>query len=71
MVGLARILQDAKSIHGNKKYTELSAQKAGSFFTTSALKEASMAFAESSEEYQREQSGLVKEIVGIAGVCSR
>lgn len=37
------------------------------FFTTTALKEASTTYAESSEQYQKEQSGLVREIVGIAG----
>lgn len=31
------------------------------------MKEASTAFQEGSEEYQKEQNGLVKEVVSIAG----
>ncbi|KAF8310100.1 putative DNA mismatch repair protein MSH2 [Clavulina sp. PMI_390] len=57
---------DAKSIHGNRKYIELSTQKGGVFFTTVNLKEIANTYAEKSEAYQKAQSGLVKEIVGIA-----
>ncbi|KAF9508136.1 hypothetical protein BS47DRAFT_1398014 [Hydnum rufescens UP504] len=57
---------DAKHVHNKKGYIELSTLKAGTYFTTKDMKEASTAFQEGSEEYQKEQNGLVKEVVSIA-----
>lgn len=54
-------------MHGTKKYIELSTQKSGTFFTTKPMKEASTLFQETQEQYQKEQSSLVKEVVSIAG----
>jgi hypothetical protein len=49
----------------------LSSQKGGTFFTTKILKAASALYTETNEEYQKKQAGLVKEVVGIAGLsCS-
>ncbi|KZO98513.1 putative DNA mismatch repair protein MSH2 [Calocera viscosa TUFC12733] len=57
---------DAKAIHNVRGYIELSTQKAGVYFTTKRLKEASTDYAELTEKYGRMQSGLVKEVVNIA-----
>ena len=45
---------------------ELSTQKAGVYFTTTALHKMSAEFTDLSTQYDRHQSGLVKEVVGIA-----
>lgn len=59
-------VQDARLIKGNG-YTELSTIKAGAYFTTKTLKELATEYKETAEQYQRTQSGLVKEVVNIAG----
>ncbi|EPS97986.1 hypothetical protein FOMPIDRAFT_1127467 [Fomitopsis schrenkii] len=56
---------DARLIKGNG-YTELSTIKAGAYFTTKTLKELATEYKETAEQYQRTQSGLVKEVVNIA-----
>ncbi|OAX37509.1 DNA mismatch repair protein, partial [Rhizopogon vinicolor AM-OR11-026] len=57
---------DAKVIMRNNKYIELGTVKSGVYFTTKKLKALSMDYQESSDEYQRTQNGLVKEVVSIA-----
>ncbi|KZT61654.1 DNA mismatch repair protein [Calocera cornea HHB12733] len=57
---------DAKVIHNVRGYIELSTQKAGVYFTTKQLKEASIDHADLTDKYGRMQSGLVKEVVNIA-----
>ncbi|KAF9239264.1 DNA mismatch repair protein [Melanogaster broomeanus] len=57
---------DAKVIEKNKKYIELGTVKSGVYFTTKTLKSLATQHQEMSEEYQRTQSGLVKEVVSIA-----
>lgn len=60
------MLQDARKIHGNKAYIEYGNTKAGIFFTTIRLKEAASDYKDAMNDYTKVQSGLVKEIVGIA-----
>lgn len=50
----------------SKKYIELGTVKSGVYFTTKTLKSLATEYQETSEEYQRTQSGLVKEVVNIA-----
>ncbi|KAF8755593.1 DNA mismatch repair [Rhizoctonia solani] len=58
---------DAKAIHNKRQYNEISTQKAGTLFTTSTLRELANEYGSLSDQYNRAQSGLVKEVVGIAG----
>ncbi|KAG2066034.1 DNA mismatch repair protein [Suillus decipiens] len=57
---------DAKAILRNSKYIELGTVKSGVYFTTKKLKALSTDHQETTQEYQRTQSGLVKEVVSIA-----
>ncbi|KAF8551428.1 DNA mismatch repair protein [Imleria badia] len=57
---------DAKAIAKSKKYIELGTIKSGVYFTTKTLKSLATDYQETNEEYQRTQSGLVKEVVNIA-----
>ncbi|KAG1815227.1 DNA mismatch repair protein [Suillus subaureus] len=57
---------DAKAIMRNSKYIELGTVKSGVYFTTKKLKALSTDHQETTHEYQRTQSGLVKEVVSIA-----
>ncbi|KZT68906.1 DNA mismatch repair protein [Daedalea quercina L-15889] len=57
---------DAKLVTNTKKYIELGVTKSGNFFTTKALKELANEYQETTEQYQKTQSGLVKEVVNIA-----
>jgi DNA mismatch repair protein MSH2 len=52
----------------SKKYTEIGQTKSGVFFRTHKLKRLAEDFAEFSQSYNRTQSGLVKEVVNIAGM---
>ncbi|KAG1800485.1 DNA mismatch repair protein MutS [Suillus plorans] len=54
-----------ESIMRNNKYIELGTVKSGVYFTTKKLKALSMDHQEATHEYQRMQSGLVKEVVSI------
>lgn len=56
---------DAKALRQHKKYLELSTVKAGIFFSTRELKQIAEETAALQKEYDRQQSALVKEIVGI------
>ncbi|KAG8940904.1 MutS-like protein [Tulasnella sp. 424] len=57
---------DAKAIQNKRGYSELSTQKGGVFFTTPDLRDLSKRFADTTGQYQRMQSGLVKEVISIA-----
>ncbi|KAG8936053.1 MutS-like protein [Tulasnella sp. 408] len=57
---------DAKAIQNKRGYSELSTQKGGVFFTTTDLRDLSKRFADTTAQYQRMQSSLVKEVIGIA-----
>jgi len=59
--------QDAACLRNNKSYHELSTQKAGVYFTTGKLRDMGNEFSELNTQYNRLQSGLVKEVVAIAG----
>jgi DNA mismatch repair ATPase MutS len=60
------VRQDAKNL--SKKYIELTTNKSGVYFTTKTLKSLAADFKEYSDKYSRTQSGLVKEVVNIAGL---
>ena len=49
-----------------KTYIELSIVKSGVSFTTSKLRQLSAEFLELSSEYEKAQSSLVKEVIGVA-----
>jgi len=57
---------EAGCIRNKKKYQECSTQKNGVYFTTSALLEMRREHDQLSETYNRTQSGLVHEVVGVA-----
>ncbi|KAF2722316.1 DNA mismatch repair protein [Polychaeton citri CBS 116435] len=57
---------EAGSIRGKKQYQECSTQKNGVFFTTHRMTEMRRDFDQLSENYNRTQSGLVSEVVGVA-----
>ncbi|CCE61159.1 hypothetical protein TPHA_0A00740 [Tetrapisispora phaffii CBS 4417] len=56
---------DAKELRKHKKYIELSTVKAGIYFSTRELKEVAKETAILQKEYEKQQSALVREIVGI------
>lgn len=58
---------DSKVLSNKKGYTELSTQKAGVLFTTKTLKDHSLEYAQTRDQYNRTQSTLVAEVVSIAG----
>ncbi|KAL9096527.1 MAG: hypothetical protein Q9165_001524 [Trypethelium subeluteriae] len=58
---------EAGCIRNKKEYQECSTQKNGVFFTTSTLQSLRREFDQLSENYNRTQSGLVNEVVGVAG----
>ncbi len=57
---------EAGCIRQKKQYQEISTQKNGVYFTTSALQERRREFDQLSEHYNRTQSGLVGEVVSVA-----
>jgi hypothetical protein len=63
---LRRYLQDAKSLEGNKKYTELGMVKSGVYFTTKALRLLAEDHKDCTEKYEKAQRNLVREVVNIA-----
>lgn len=63
--------QDARAIHNKRKYIELGTVKSGVYFTTTRLKGLALEHQEATEAYARTQSGLVKEVVSIAGTALR
>jgi DNA mismatch repair protein MSH2 len=58
--------QESSSIRNKKGYQEISTQKNGVYFTTSALQSLRREFDQLSETYNRTQSGLVSEVVNVA-----
>ncbi|KAI9680284.1 MAG: MutS-like protein [Bathelium mastoideum] len=58
---------EAGCIRNKKQYQECSTQKNGVFFTTSTLQGLRREFDQLSENYNRTQSGLVHEVVSVAG----
>jgi DNA mismatch repair protein MSH2 len=57
---------EASCIRNNKKYQECSTQKNGVYFTTQKLQSIRREFDQLSENYNRTQSSLVNEVVGVA-----
>jgi len=57
---------EAGCIRNKKQYQEISTQKNGVYFTTTALATMRREFDQLSENYNRTQSGLVSEVVGVA-----
>ncbi|TIC31850.1 DNA mismatch repair protein [Wallemia mellicola] len=57
---------EAKSVSNNKKYHELSTLKSGTYFRTSTLRDLGDEYKEVQTAYDKKQSSLVKEVVGIA-----
>jgi DNA mismatch repair protein MSH2 len=57
---------EAGSIRNKKQYQECSTQKNGVYFTTNTLSSLRRQFDQSSENYNRTQTGLVAEVVNIA-----
>ncbi|KAF2455319.1 muts domain V-domain-containing protein [Lineolata rhizophorae] len=57
---------EAGCIRNKKQYQECSTQKNGVFFTTSDLQSLRREFDQLSENYNRTQTGLVSEVVGVA-----
>ncbi|GAA5944308.1 mismatch repair ATPase MSH2 [Sporobolomyces koalae] len=58
--------KEAAAIKNKKKYIELKNQTNGVHFTTKALKELVEEFRDVTKEYEKKQSSLVKEVIGIA-----
>ena len=59
-------LQEAGLIRNRKGYTELSTQKSGTIFTTSALRALSEQYEDLNKDYDKTQRHLVREVVQIA-----
>jgi len=57
---------EASCIRNNRKYQECSTQKNGVYFTTPNLQSIRREFDQLSENYNRTQSSLVNEVVGVA-----
>lgn len=56
---------DASCLRSTLGYQELATQKAGTYFTSRSLKSLGQEFGDLTTEYNRTQSGLVKEVIGI------
>ncbi|KAF9134450.1 MutS-like protein, partial [Mortierella sp. 14UC] len=56
---------DSSCIRNKSQFQELATQKNGVFFTTTPMRKASSEFKEISQEYERTQSSLAKEVIGI------
>ncbi|KAF9970881.1 MutS-like protein [Actinomortierella ambigua] len=56
---------DSSCLRNKSSYIELSTQKNGSLFTTSKLKGYAQQFSDASQEYEKTQSSLAKEVIGI------
>ncbi|KAI9491905.1 muts domain V-domain-containing protein [Zychaea mexicana] len=61
---------DASAIRNKPEYIEYATQKIGTYFATSRLKELNDTWSELSKQYQRRQSDLVKEVIGIVATYS-
>ncbi|KAF9288863.1 MutS-like protein [Mortierella alpina] len=56
---------DSSCLRNKSSYIELTTQKNGVLFTTTKMRTASQAFGDASQEYERTQSSLAKEVIGI------
>ncbi|KAG0289078.1 MutS-like protein [Linnemannia gamsii] len=56
---------DSSCIRNKSQFQELATQKNGVFFTTTQMRKASTEFKDISQEYERTQSSLAKEVIGI------
>ena len=61
------MLQEASCIRNKKEYQECSTQKNGVYFTTQTMQTMRREFDQLSENYNRTQTGLVNEVVSVAG----
>ncbi|KAF9583835.1 MutS-like protein, partial [Lunasporangiospora selenospora] len=62
---------DSSCLRNKSSYIELTTQKNGVLFTTTKMRAASQAFSETSQEYEKTQSSLAKEVIAIASTyCS-
>jgi DNA mismatch repair protein MSH2 len=57
---------ESSAIRNKKQYQEISTQKNGVYFTTTAMTQMRREFDQLSENYNRTQSGLVNEVVSVA-----
>lgn len=57
---------DANVLKHSRGYTDLTTNKAGVYFTTSRIRELGDEFRSLSEQYSTQQSGLVRDVIGIA-----
>ena len=64
---LFKSVQEAGKLKNKPKYIELAVQKSGTIFTTRALKGLSEEHHELTQQYEKQQRSLVKEVVAIAG----
>ncbi|KAF9935116.1 MutS-like protein [Linnemannia zychae] len=56
---------DSSCIRNKSQFQELATQKNGVFFTTTTMRKVSTEFKDISQEYERSQSSLAKEVIGI------
>ncbi len=63
----ADFAQESGCIRSKKQFQEISTQKNGVYFTTNALQTMRREFDQLSDGYNRTQSGLVSEVVNVAG----
>ncbi|KAG0366080.1 MutS-like protein [Gamsiella multidivaricata] len=56
---------DSSCLRNKSSCIELTTQKNGVLFTTTKMRAASQSFSEASQEYERTQSSLAKEVIGI------
>ncbi|KAL7268791.1 MSH2 protein [Rhizina undulata] len=61
---------ESGAIRNRKEYKEMSTQKNGVYFTTSALQNLNREFDQSTQTYEKTQSGLVQEVVNVAASYS-
>lgn len=60
-------MQEGAAIKSKKAYIELKNTSQGVYFTTKTLKGLTDEYRDVTKDYERKQSSLVKEVVGIAG----
>lgn len=68
---LIHLEQEAAAIKNKKGYIELKSQTNGVHFTTKPLKSLNEEHRNINKAYEKKQSGLVKDVIGIAGSSSR
>jgi DNA mismatch repair ATPase MutS len=58
---------DSGVIRNKSEFIEYATQKAGTYFATTALKELNNSWMDLSNQYDKKQNSLVKEVIGIVG----